>query len=160
MSTTNPIVSQSSDLNNPETGIVGITLGEYAVYIEGKFITTLYSPNYTAALREFHQLLDERRLTAGRYICSWCGKDMGPAPTEQDSHGICDECAADVLKEYEAGGDGPAPDPQGGYQVVINGEPCMWFDAPEEASRAYHDYYEPTPVFWTFAGQTVELEAI
>ena len=36
----------------------------------------------------------------------------------------------------------------------------MWFDSPGEASRAYHAYYEPSPVLWTFAGQTVEVEAI
>jgi hypothetical protein len=29
---------------------------------------------------------------AGRFICSWCGKDMGPSNTPEDSHGICEEC--------------------------------------------------------------------
>lgn len=30
---------------------------------------------------------------AGRRICSWCDKDMGPAPTKEDTHGICPDCA-------------------------------------------------------------------
>ena len=29
----------------------------------------------------------------GRVICSWCGKDMGPAKTDMDSHGVCKDCA-------------------------------------------------------------------
>ncbi|MBI4085960.1 MAG: hypothetical protein HY433_01805 [Candidatus Liptonbacteria bacterium] len=28
----------------------------------------------------------------GRRICAWCKKDLGPAETEEDTHGMCDEC--------------------------------------------------------------------
>lgn len=28
----------------------------------------------------------------GRFICAWCQKDLGPAETPEDSHGICSEC--------------------------------------------------------------------
>ncbi len=28
----------------------------------------------------------------GRMICSWCGRDLGPSGTAQDSHGICADC--------------------------------------------------------------------
>lgn len=33
-------------------------------------------------------------LSLGRIICSWCGKDMGPASTDMDTHGICSTCAS------------------------------------------------------------------
>jgi hypothetical protein len=35
----------------------------------------------------------------GRRICAWCKKDMGGAETEQDTHGMCEECLARVKKE-------------------------------------------------------------
>ena len=28
----------------------------------------------------------------GRYICAWCGRDIGPSGTAEDSHGICAAC--------------------------------------------------------------------
>jgi len=33
----------------------------------------------------------------GRFICAWCLKDLGPAGTVEDSHGICSECAKTYL---------------------------------------------------------------
>ena len=33
----------------------------------------------------------------GRFICAWCQKDLGPAETPEDSHGICSECAKTFL---------------------------------------------------------------
>jgi len=27
-----------------------------------------------------------------RKICAWCGRDLGPSPTREDSHGICPGC--------------------------------------------------------------------
>lgn len=33
-----------------------------------------------------------------RVICSYCGKDLGPSPTPEDSHGICDTCGAALLR--------------------------------------------------------------
>ena len=35
----------------------------------------------------------------GRRVCAWCKKDMGPADTEQDTHGICEDCATKFFKE-------------------------------------------------------------
>jgi DNA-directed RNA polymerase subunit RPC12/RpoP len=37
-------------------------------------------------------------------ICAWCKKIMGPALTEEDTHGACDECAEKVLSELKLGG--------------------------------------------------------
>ncbi len=37
----------------------------------------------------------------GRRICAWCKKDLGPAETEEDTHGMCEECLAKFLKENE-----------------------------------------------------------
>jgi len=37
----------------------------------------------------------------GRRICAWCKKDLGPAETEKNSHGICEECLAKVSEEIE-----------------------------------------------------------
>jgi len=34
---------------------------------------------------------------AGRFICAWCGKDLGPSGTPEDSAGICPKC----LREFE-----------------------------------------------------------
>jgi hypothetical protein len=28
----------------------------------------------------------------GRRICAWCKKVLGPSQTDQDTHGICEEC--------------------------------------------------------------------
>ena len=28
----------------------------------------------------------------GRFICAWCGRDIGPSGTERDDHRICGEC--------------------------------------------------------------------
>jgi hypothetical protein len=25
-------------------------------------------------------------------LCAWCGRDLGPSGTAEDSHGICREC--------------------------------------------------------------------
>ncbi len=38
----------------------------------------------------------------GRRICAWCKKDLGPAESEGDTHGICEECLAKVRKEMES----------------------------------------------------------
>jgi len=35
----------------------------------------------------------------GRFICAWCGKDLGPSGTPEDSHGICPECAAKLQEQ-------------------------------------------------------------
>ena len=35
----------------------------------------------------------------GRRICAWCKKDMGPAGTEMDSHGMCKDCEIEFRKE-------------------------------------------------------------
>jgi DNA-directed RNA polymerase subunit RPC12/RpoP len=31
-------------------------------------------------------------MNEGRFICAWCGADLGPSGTEEDSHGICPDC--------------------------------------------------------------------
>jgi DNA-directed RNA polymerase subunit RPC12/RpoP len=36
-------------------------------------------------------------------ICAYCKKIMGPALTEEDTHGACDECAEKVLSELKLG---------------------------------------------------------
>lgn len=37
-----------------------------------------------------------------RYICAWCGRDLGPAYSDEDSHGICPKCDANLRGEvYE-----------------------------------------------------------
>lgn len=38
-------------------------------------------------------------IATGNRICAWCGKCIGTACTEQDTHGICDEC---MKREMEA----------------------------------------------------------
>lgn len=30
----------------------------------------------------------------GRIICAWCGRDLGPSGTRDDSHGVCAACEA------------------------------------------------------------------
>jgi hypothetical protein len=35
---------------------------------------------------------------AGRVLCMYCKKDMGPAPTDMDSHSVCTSCANDPSK--------------------------------------------------------------
>lgn len=35
----------------------------------------------------------------GRRICAWCKKDLGPAETERDTHGMCEECLAKTLAD-------------------------------------------------------------
>jgi len=37
----------------------------------------------------------------GRVICSWCGKDMGEAETELDTHGCCLGCLKLALREVD-----------------------------------------------------------
>lgn len=38
-----------------------------------------------------------------RKVCSWCNKDLGPAPgCPGDSHGICPECADKVIADFES----------------------------------------------------------
>lgn len=32
-----------------------------------------------------------------RIICGFCGRDLGPADTSEDTHGICDKCGAKLL---------------------------------------------------------------
>ena len=34
-----------------------------------------------------------------RRICAWCGKILGEAQTREDTHGICTECALELLSE-------------------------------------------------------------
>ena len=38
---------------------------------------------------------------AGRSICMLCERDYGPAGTREDSHGVCDLCLAQQLKELD-----------------------------------------------------------
>ena len=33
----------------------------------------------------------------GRFICAWCKTDLGPAQTDEDSHGVCGECKKTVF---------------------------------------------------------------
>lgn len=34
-----------------------------------------------------------------RIVCAWCQGDLGPSwGTSEDSHGICDDCAEDLVK--------------------------------------------------------------
>jgi len=35
----------------------------------------------------------------GRFVCAWCGKDLGPSGTPEDSHGICPECAGKLQQQ-------------------------------------------------------------
>lgn len=28
----------------------------------------------------------------GRILCAWCGRDLGPSGTDENSHGICNKC--------------------------------------------------------------------
>lgn len=46
------------------------------------------------------QKVDHKK--AGRMICAWCGEDMGPSNTDEDSHGICKECAESVFRKDRA----------------------------------------------------------
>ena len=46
-------------------------------------------------------------IVPGRRICAWCEKDMGPAPTEFDTHGICPECYAREMAKIEGKKGGP-----------------------------------------------------
>jgi hypothetical protein len=32
-------------------------------------------------------------MNEGRFVCGWCGVDMGPSGTQENSHGICPSCA-------------------------------------------------------------------
>ena len=34
----------------------------------------------------------------GRMVCSWCGKDLGPSGTVDESNGICPKCFERVFK--------------------------------------------------------------
>jgi len=43
----------------------------------------------------------DKKLT-GRLICAWCGKDLGPSNTEENSHGICNLCREALLEEARA----------------------------------------------------------
>lgn len=36
--------------------------------------------------------------TTKRFICAWCGKDLGPTDTLENSHGICAECGKRFLE--------------------------------------------------------------
>lgn len=48
---------------------------------------------------------------AGRRICSWCKKDMGPLSfgSPHDSHGICPECYTNIKAMIDRGDFGPKP---------------------------------------------------
>ena len=35
----------------------------------------------------------------GRLVCAWCGRDLGPSNTPEDSHGICEKCRRKMLEE-------------------------------------------------------------
>ena len=37
----------------------------------------------------------------GRMICAWCGRDLGPSGTAQDSHGICAACDAKLREKAQ-----------------------------------------------------------
>jgi DNA-directed RNA polymerase subunit RPC12/RpoP len=39
----------------------------------------------------------------GNRVCAYCKKIMGPALTEEDTHGACDACAEKVLSELKLG---------------------------------------------------------
>jgi len=41
-------------------------------------------------------------LSEGRKVCAWCKKDLGPFDDQPgDSHGICDKCAEEQLKDLD-----------------------------------------------------------
>lgn len=50
------------------------------------------------------------------------------------------------------------PNPDGGVEVLINGEPTLWADNEAMAWESYHAYYEPIPVFCIVGGQEFFLE--
>jgi len=53
--------------------------------------------------------------------------------------------------------DGPRPDPQGGYVVLVNGIEMAWSDTPDQAERSYHELVRE-PILWTVNGQTRLLQ--
>lgn len=40
----------------------------------------------------------------GRFVCAWCGRDLGPSGTREDSHGICAECERKLRERERARG--------------------------------------------------------
>lgn len=38
-----------------------------------------------------------------RFRCSECGKDLGPSDTPEDSHGMCEDCVKEFLKDIPGG---------------------------------------------------------
>ena len=71
------------DLTTAKTGIIGQSLREYAAFIGGKFVTTLYG-TYDEAHKQFTKLCDEYRSipvynASGHatyvewYVCQTCG---------------------------------------------------------------------------------------
>ena len=65
---------------------------------------------------------------------------------------------AELVERVNNPDDPVEPDPQGGYLVLINGDPTIWADTPTDAQRCYEDYHTPRPIIWRVAGQTVDLE--
>lgn len=45
---------------------------------------------------EVGQLEAMLKHSRGRRICAWCGADLGPALTEDDSHTICEDCKREI----------------------------------------------------------------
>lgn len=52
--------------------------------------------------REILDILDDEfEEPQSEKVCAWCRKPMGKVSTEHTSHGICESCAASLMKEIE-----------------------------------------------------------
>lgn len=76
---------------------------------------------------------------AGRVVCAWCKLDMGPATTEQDTHGLCVPCAEKLLKDYER----VAECEQSHIEILVGNQGCKAGRDPGSTPAALTNL--PTP---------------
>lgn len=75
------------------------TLGDIGLFICGSLCGGL-------AVQFFHEVRTERHVQSlirevkrSQRICAWCNRPLGVSDTASTSHGICDSCASDLLKQ-------------------------------------------------------------
>ena len=78
------------------------TIGDIALFVFGAACGV-------CAAVVFYEVRDNRRtdrliraVKSSPRVCAWCGRTLGTVECHSPSHGLCDQCAAEMMREIQS----------------------------------------------------------